>query len=196
MLTKKECVNKRMKKIDRRVRKTRKSIKTALAELIQKKPLSSITITELTKKADIDRRTFYLHYSNIDEIVEDIENDAVQTLQEAVPNKDRFNIESFFNGLTSIMTSNIDFYRTITTNPIYYRFVFQCKEILKTSLKDSFAGKTSLSPDDFDFNCEYIASGIMGVYINWFVTDSRMPIDQLTKKAEKVFSESWQIIIK
>lgn len=182
--------------MDRRVRKTRKLIKTAFTDLIQKEPLSSITVTELTKRADIDRRTFYLHYSNIEEIVADIEGDAVQTLREAVPNKDCFNIESFFNGLTSIMTSNIDFYRTITTNPLYYRFVLQCKGILKTSLKNSFANKTSLSPTDFDFNCEYVASGIMGVYINWFVTDSQMPIDQLTKKAEKVFSESWQIVIR
>ena len=58
--------------MDRRVRRTRTLIKQAFVELLKEKKLSSITITEITRRADIDRRTFYLHYSGMEDIITDI----------------------------------------------------------------------------------------------------------------------------
>ncbi|MBQ9794006.1 MAG: hypothetical protein IJW34_03570 [Clostridia bacterium] len=48
-------------KIDRRIIKTKRAIAVALLQLLSEKPLEEITITELTLKADINRKTFYLH---------------------------------------------------------------------------------------------------------------------------------------
>jgi len=47
---------------DRRQIKTKKAIIGAFFTLLQEKNISKITITELAKIANIDRKTFYLHY--------------------------------------------------------------------------------------------------------------------------------------
>ena len=48
-------------KADRRILKTKKAIYEALVELMQKKKLNSITVTELAAQADINRKTFYTY---------------------------------------------------------------------------------------------------------------------------------------
>ena len=47
---------------DRRVRKTKKAIQEAYFKLLEKKKTEKITVAEITREADIDRKTFYLHY--------------------------------------------------------------------------------------------------------------------------------------
>jgi AcrR family transcriptional regulator len=50
------------KKLDRRVRRTRRRLRDALIELILEKGYDNITIQEITDRADLSRATFYLHY--------------------------------------------------------------------------------------------------------------------------------------
>lgn len=50
-----------MKK-DLRTIRTTHSIKLAFIDLLQEKPFNKITVSEIAKKAYIDRQTFYLHY--------------------------------------------------------------------------------------------------------------------------------------
>ena len=51
-----------MRENDLRVIKTRESIEYAMMELLKKKWVSEITVTELSKLARISKGTFYLHY--------------------------------------------------------------------------------------------------------------------------------------
>lgn len=53
-----------LKKTDRRSRKTRAALAEALISTLEKKPLSAITVSELTEKADVNRTTFYAHYQD------------------------------------------------------------------------------------------------------------------------------------
>ena len=47
----------------------------ALILLLEKKDIEFITVTEITKKAGVNRSTFYLHYENTYELLEEtIEN--------------------------------------------------------------------------------------------------------------------------
>ncbi|MFZ2588523.1 TetR/AcrR family transcriptional regulator [Paucilactobacillus nenjiangensis] len=57
--------------MDRRVVKTKRGLQEALFELLDQKSLADISVTELCERADIGRRTFYLHYDNIMEIFDD-----------------------------------------------------------------------------------------------------------------------------
>ena len=50
---------------DRRVNRTKRQIKKALINLLSKKALSRITVSEITELADIGRGTFYTHYQDI-----------------------------------------------------------------------------------------------------------------------------------
>ena len=55
-------------KVDRRVRKTKAQLRAGLARLMQKKSIKEITVKELVEEVDINRSTFYLHYTDIYQI--------------------------------------------------------------------------------------------------------------------------------
>ena len=57
-------------KVDRRVRKTKAQLRAGLARLMQKKSIKEITVKELVDEVDINRSTFYLHYSDIYQMLE------------------------------------------------------------------------------------------------------------------------------
>ena len=48
---------------DKRIVKTKRSLKAAMTEMLGKEDFEHISITELCRKAEISRITFYSHYS-------------------------------------------------------------------------------------------------------------------------------------
>ena len=64
------------KKADRRSARTKKELKDSLiAFLYAGRIIESISVRELADASDISRGTFYLHYSDIYDLLDDIEND-------------------------------------------------------------------------------------------------------------------------
>lgn len=59
----------RTKKKDEQINLSKKLIVKALLQLMREKPYHQISITELTSKANLSRRTFYRHFSTIDEVL-------------------------------------------------------------------------------------------------------------------------------
>lgn len=57
---------------DLRVERTRRLIKEAFSELVCEKDAGRITVKELTDRAGINRKTFYLHYLSIEELYGDV----------------------------------------------------------------------------------------------------------------------------
>ena len=74
--------------MDLRIQKTKNSIFSAFIELRAAKPLEKITIRELTQKANISKQTFYLHFKDIYDLSEYLENDAITSLVADIPNPD------------------------------------------------------------------------------------------------------------
>ena len=64
-------------KENRRSVMTRMLLKSALIELMQEKPFKQITIKELCERADLNRTTFYLHYTDQLSVLKDIEADVL-----------------------------------------------------------------------------------------------------------------------
>ncbi len=79
------------KVVDRRVRRTRRALQKALVQLILEEGYDSVTIEEITDRADLGRTTFYLHFKDkeallmeaIDTICEDFIEEH-STLLEAI----------------------------------------------------------------------------------------------------------------
>lgn len=65
-------------KTDRRIRRTKLLLREALILLLLEKDIKEISIMELTDKADVNRGTFYLHYKDIYDIYEQIENEMLE----------------------------------------------------------------------------------------------------------------------
>ena len=60
---------------DKRIVKTKRSLKAAMTEMLGKEDFEHISITELCRKAEISRITFYSHYSDKYALLDDIFND-------------------------------------------------------------------------------------------------------------------------
>ncbi|GAA4952460.1 AcrR family transcriptional regulator [Nonomuraea thailandensis] len=54
---------------DRRVRRTRTLLHTALIELISEKGYDNVTVQDILDRADVGRSTFYLHYPSKDQLL-------------------------------------------------------------------------------------------------------------------------------
>ena len=60
--------------------KSKNSIKDAFLHLISNKDITQIRVREITDIANISKGTFYAHYSDIYNVLEDIENENIERL--------------------------------------------------------------------------------------------------------------------
>lgn len=51
---------------------TKELIRKEFIDLLNKKTIHNVTVTELARKCDIERKTFYYHYENLTELVKEI----------------------------------------------------------------------------------------------------------------------------
>ncbi len=58
-----------VKKVDRRIQRTRALLRDALMRLIIRKGYDEITIQDITDEANVARTTFYLHFADKDELL-------------------------------------------------------------------------------------------------------------------------------
>lgn len=87
--------------LDRRVRKTRRILRQCLTALLKEKKIQDITVRELSEMADINRGTFYLHYKDVYDLLEQIENELVEELQGILT---RYNGQDFITTPTMIFS--------------------------------------------------------------------------------------------
>ena len=59
---------------DRRVIKTKKSIQSTLVSMMKERSYQDISVSNLCRNADIGRGTFYLHYNDIYEVIQELED--------------------------------------------------------------------------------------------------------------------------
>lgn len=67
---------------DRRVRRSRRALRDALISLILERGYASVTVEDITARADLGRATFYTHYTDKDDLLEHIVTDLIAELQE------------------------------------------------------------------------------------------------------------------
>lgn len=67
--------------IDRRIIRTRLAIQDALVALIKEKGFDALTVRDITKRANINRGTFYLHYKDKFDLLEQTETEILEEMQ-------------------------------------------------------------------------------------------------------------------
>lgn len=73
-------------KESRKTRYTRMILQDSLFELMEKKPITKITIKELCEKADINRTTFYAYYADQYDLLRRIEDETLSWVKEVISN--------------------------------------------------------------------------------------------------------------
>ncbi len=82
-------------KTDKRIRYTKMFLKQSLIKLMKEKPISRITIKELCEEAEINRATFYAHYKDQYDLLEQTEQELIDEVNRCIdslaeyPNENR-----------------------------------------------------------------------------------------------------------
>ena len=90
---------------ERRVRRTRAMILAGFIQLMQQKPVKDISVRELADLVDINRSTFYLHYTDIYDLLEQTENGLMdQFLAIIDKNRTSLTLQEFSDKLEQFFT--------------------------------------------------------------------------------------------
>lgn len=94
--------------------KTKKLIRKVFAEMLsEKKELNKVTVTELTKRADISRATFYSHYDDVYSVAEDYENELIDRFFTNERLKESRDYKKFTDDFFAYITENQENYALI-----------------------------------------------------------------------------------
>lgn len=146
-------------KEDKRVLKTKKNLKDTFIKMLSSKPFEQVTVKELCDTSNTSRVTFYTHYSDKYELIDDISRDMIKMAQDEYqklqkdnnPSKD--SIMSYCNFLDCILNiyyKNINFFSHTSTreNPYlnfsFYKYILEYLEIHTMKRSDFLRPKYSI----------------------------------------------------
>lgn len=152
--------------MDRRVERTRRHIYLAFFELLKKKSMDEITITELANAADIDRRTFYTHYHTVVDVYDEFKHglqDRLRDLLEASETNGVFDFGHFFDELGPIMEDNREFYEKLSKDKASMFLRYDCKEVLEAALQDFYKDRFPGSDEERNAYISILAYAVTGL---------------------------------
>ena len=166
------------KKQDRRIVKTKKAIYRAFAQLLLEKDINDITIKDVADRADINRKTFY-------DLTGEIENKILEKFENAIKDLDVNELlhdpNEFFNKLTDIINSDIDFYGHLMRIESNSSLVVKLVTSMKNKFKEIITPKTAFDEQTLDIVLDYVTSGMMTVYQHWFNSDRSQPVESISR---------------
>jgi len=159
---------------DLRVRRTRKWLQEALLSLMLEKPMSKISIAEITDRAQVSRPTFYLHYRYKEEVLEDYLDsmyrnfmidmnphlDSIIQGKMAIKFFEQIGDQAVF--LKSLINSEVS---SLVMNKLHK----YCYDVIKQSLKQ--APYMSIDDTTWDFVIASIAGSVYAMSIQWLQSD-------------------------
>lgn len=172
---------------DKRVLKTKKAIKAAHLSIMEEKDISDITISELTRKAGINRRTFYTHYRSISDIIDEIESDMVALLSEVVQKIDVTDIRksayNVFIELNEMVAVEFDYYFSRVRMDMRGVFMTRLKGIASELADKLLSENSNLSRETAEMISEYIVGGFFNVFVEWRTSGGNIPVEQSARLA-------------
>jgi AcrR family transcriptional regulator len=81
--------------IDRRIVRTKVAIREALVSLVEEKGFEALSVSDLTRRADINRGTFYLHYQDKFDLLEQTETEIIRDFEAIILQANDLNFADF-----------------------------------------------------------------------------------------------------
>lgn len=174
-------------KPDRRILKTKRAIYEALVELMQKKKLNSITVTELAAAANINRKTFYTYYSTVNDVLDEVINELISSLKDLMYTmSEDYNMlspQTLFAFLNTIM-SDVDIVRALFTsdngNMLLNKLQKALQETLLKELIDNDI-KMNIPPEQYPLISSFVAGGMIYVYYEWITNPNGTSLDEMAR---------------
>ena len=154
--------------------RSRRLIHQAFLELLREKPFEKITVTDIVKRADINRSTFYAHYPDVRGLVERMVEKAMNDSLNIIKTMNFQNILAdpapFLRELIGVGQEYLEIYRLMGNSYVTLE--------LTESIKASMLEKALTSEDiplcirgsrEFRIRIIFFIGGILNIYQQWML---------------------------
>ncbi len=185
--------------MDRRIQKTKKAFYLAFLELLKTKNVDQITVTALVQEADVNRSTFYKHYVEkedlLNEMIESVLNDLRTAYDEPYKQTTTFSIENLQPYMIKIFDhvyKNQLFYSHVISSKIGPDFQNRvCHVIQDLILRDATkSGFTNINPQVLT---SYQAHAIFGIIVYWAENHFQESADYMSKQLFLILKSQHQL---
>ena len=182
---------------DVRVRYTKMFIKQSLTELLKTKPLKKITVKEICEKAEINRATFYKHYLDVYDLLDQIENQLIEELKQALKAEHNRQPKVIFNLIMSSLQKDSETYKALFSEHGDPEFRLRILEkswslIDKNFIKNSIG---HIPEERQEYVYRYMAHGCYGIINQWLIKGMTDPIEEISDMAEKLITNAKSIVL-
>ena len=184
-------------RLDRRIVRSRNAILSAFERLLMEKPLADITVSAIAREANVDRKTFYVHFGTVDGLLDAIAEDVVETIVDSVkltlaslggnPNERALGAaETFFKTVNEALCNNLMLNRQLIENIPLDDFMARLREPLERKITERDLLPHGLKDELFDYYLAFLLSGIIGIYRTWALSDGSVPIERISEVANNL----------
>ena len=181
-------------KVDRRVRKTRAQLRAGLARLMQKKNIREITVTELVDEVDINRSTFYLHYEDIYQMLESIEQEIMEEIRLSItsnpiePLTSTDKAQSFLVHIFTYLEENREICNALLGPHGDMAFVEQTEKLVAETVFESLANQFPKTTPDLLYTYSFCLTGLVGMLKSWLSSESPESPQYMADLTHKLFT--------
>ncbi len=162
--------------MDARITKTKQKIKDALMALLHSKRIGEISISELCEKANINRNTFYVHYSTPESVLAEIANELSAELFDMLSKCE--NPAQVAIRACEHTKNYIDSYKVLMQNDAEKLY---CKPAIDHSkamtLYKVYNSDGRFSQTQLDMVNEFLVNGVIALMKNWIENDCPVPAE-------------------
>lgn len=175
---------------DRRVIKTEAAIKEAFVKLASERDFKKITISALAAEANIDRKTFYLHYPSIDALMQSLAKEEAkrmaQELKCTTPRKcDSLDPSDLMSEIYRITDEHADFSNTTGTRDIApYVPIDDLLAYLEKPLTEEILAMCDIDDPTHSLHVSYgvtfYVAGVLAVYKRWALEQPNESLESIS----------------
>lgn len=181
-------------RLDRRIVRSRNAILSAFERLLMEKPLADITVSAIAREANVDRKTFYVHFGTVDGLLDAIAVDVVEMIVDSVEktlssmgsdtNERALGAAvSFFKTVNEALCNNLVLNRQSIENIPLDDFMARLRVPLEREIAERDLLPEGLKDEMFDYYLAFLLSGIIGIYRTWALSDGSVPIERVSAVA-------------
>jgi AcrR family transcriptional regulator len=177
-------------KTDARVRYTRMVIRENLLKLLAEKPIKEITVKEICELAQINRATFYLHYQDPFDLLEQIEDELFNDISAAFLMRQN-EVNGMIREIFVLIENNIDLCRVLFSENGDKMFLRRLMEFSRESIIQMWRAQYQrASQIQLEYVYAYVIGGSVSVIEQWVRSGMKETPYQLADIGQKV-CEVW-----
>ena len=158
----------------RNAARSRKLIRQAFLELLEEKEFAKITVTDIVNRADINRGTFYAHYTDPHAIVEEIEQEIIDQMTDSLAD---FRYQDFFRDPLPVLSrisewiqTELEQYRVLIRSGGSGEFLLRLQRAFFTHMNgNQTIPEALLRSSRFQICMQFLASGTVSLFQSWFL---------------------------